>query len=185
MQHNPTNDANMLRPTALPSEAMIFPLSCMTRLIDSTTAGIVGAAAGTRKLDWWAWQRSVGTEDATIARLGTKHRAACRTLIKVDASVTRHNFSMARTAFATCQFRGQACHDSLSSQLQLVLLVACREHRIRDRPRRHATGSERERAQAQRRSGRAYDLWLLAHRRFCLCCMHAPYCLAYLRGLAL
>jgi len=37
MQHKPTNDANMLRPTALPPEAMIFALSCMFRLIDSST----------------------------------------------------------------------------------------------------------------------------------------------------
>lgn len=160
------------------------------RGFDSTTAGVVRAAAGTRKLDWWAWQRSVGTEDATIARLGTKHRAACRTLIKVDASVTRHSLSMARTAFGACQFRGQACHDSLSSHLRSVLFgrVPRASHsRHPDRPRRHAAGTEREResAQAQRPTGHAYDLRLLAHRRFCLCRMRAPYCLAYLLGLAL
>src|SRR6202007_275201 len=70
MQHKPTKDANMLRPIALPPEAMTFFLSRMT---PSTTARFV--RVGARELRWGAWQRSVRTEDATVARLRAKHRA--------------------------------------------------------------------------------------------------------------
>lgn len=97
MQHNPTNDANPLRPMALPVVAT-------TRRCSRMRAACADATIRTR-LTGWAFLRPVTTEDATIASQWFEDGFASLTHVKEAAGVGGHDLRNSGAALGTLNGR--------------------------------------------------------------------------------
>ncbi len=63
-------------------------------------------------LPWRASARPIGAEDAAVAGLRSKNRAACRALVEVHASVGRHRFGLLVPAVGAGHSGRQDSHGS-------------------------------------------------------------------------
>jgi hypothetical protein len=76
-----------------------------------TATGRVSSGLGSRQLDWRAWHRAVGTEDAAIARLWPQHHATPSALEEIDAGIDGHCLRVTSAAGGAGQLGAEQRHS--------------------------------------------------------------------------